>query len=123
MEWIVAGGILVVLFLLLVFVFVRPRGDFFAEEKTEESVSSEEPDLPFSEFLAEVVDLQVENKLMGSYRRPVAVKKYRVFLEREDGTILMVEVAEDFYDGFAVGQKGRVTMVGDHLYGFAPEEE
>ena len=63
-----------------------------------------------------------EAKLAGSYRRPKATEKYCVVFALEDGASLTLEVREDFYDGFYVGQVGTVTMVGDCLYGFTPDE-
>lgn len=78
----------------------------------------EDPLLQAVEFPAKVVDMRASAKLCGT-KTVRCVKKYWVCFEKENGEELTVEVSEEFYQGFAVGQVGTVTMVNDTLYGFA----
>ncbi|MBO5222431.1 MAG: hypothetical protein J6C26_08960 [Clostridia bacterium] len=131
MDWLIAVGICVVVvggvIFLLGLVFSRspqveePSEDasrMLEQEPLEDAYAPAQP----VEFRATVVDLRASARLMGSSKFPKAVTEYLVFFEKEDGTPLTVEVPQEFFEGFAIGQTGTVTMVSNRLYGFAPDD-
>jgi hypothetical protein len=73
------------------------------------------------ELRATVVDHTCQVQLVG-IKTPKATKIFTIVFRTEDGQSLSLNVPEEMYDGFEIGQTGLLTLVDGELYGFAPEE-
>lgn len=80
-----------------------------------------------SEFIpvevdATVVDMNCGVSLVG-LQTPKATKEFVVAFRTDFGELLKLEVPEEMYDGFEIGQRGLLTVVDGTLYSFVPNEE
>ena len=123
MDWILAfviiaaalGGVTALFIVLIKLPFSKKTE---TEEIPDVPLEEEYPLPEAVEFSAKVVDMRASAKLCGT-KIVSCVKKYWVCFEKENGEEFTVEVSEEFYQGFAIGQVGTVTMVNDTLYGFS----
>lgn len=66
---------------------------------------------------ATVIDQSCSVKMVG-IKTPKTVKVFTVIFQTETGEVLSLNVPEEMYDGFEVGQVGDLSMADGELYGF-----
>ncbi len=69
-----------------------------------------------------VIDQSCCAKVVGT-KRPKAVEQFIITLEEPDGNIFDLAVPHECYDGFEIGQVGKLSTVNGELYGFELEEK
>ncbi len=69
-----------------------------------------------------VIDQSCCAKVVGS-KRPKAVEEFIITFEEPDGNTFELAVPHECYDGFEIGQVGKLSTVNGELYGFELEEK
>ncbi len=114
MPYIIFASIILV-FAYLIFFWIK----LHRLRKRDEPLDVSEQAEPTQEVLeATVVDLACGARLVGM-KTPKSVKEFMVVFQEENGNIRKFYVPEEMYHGFEVGQKGVLTLVDGHIYGFA----
>lgn len=67
--------------------------------------------------IVKVIDQSCCAKVVGS-KRPKAVEEFIITFEEPDGNIFDLAVPHECYDGFEIGQVGKLSTVNGQLYGF-----
>jgi len=125
MEYIYFG---VLLFFLLVLFIVgaKKRKLDKISEKENPTVKSEdeilEKEFETEEVRATVVDMTCGTKFTGT-KQAKSVREFIVSFETSDCRTLRLQVPEELYDGFEIGQSGVLTVVDGDLYSFTLDEQ
>jgi hypothetical protein len=72
------------------------------------------------EMTVKVINQTCSAKMVG-IKTPKAVNEFIITFEKSDGEIFSLSVPEECYDGFEIGQTGRLTTINGELYGFELE--
>ena len=116
----IIGVVAIVVWLLLRYML---RPEYIKRELERQQAQNADPfEAKFAtdEIRATVIDHICQVQLVGT-KTPKATKIFTVVFRTEGEQILPLNVPEDMYDGFEVGQTGLLTLVDGELYGFAPE--
>ena len=92
------------------------------EIKTEKTIEQNPDDFQPEtvEMTVKVIDQTCSAKMVGT-KTPKAVNEFIITFESTDGKVFKLSVPEECYDGFDIGQVGRLTTVNGELYGFELE--
>ena len=74
------------------------------------------------EVRATVVDMTCGTKFTGT-KQAKSVREFIVSFETSDCRTLRLQVPEELYDGFEIGQSGVLTVVDGDLYSFTLDEQ
>jgi len=91
-------------------------------EKKKETNISKDAAVVETEFTtvtkkATVVDQTCCVKTIG-IKTPKTIKEFSVVFQTENGEIIKLNIPEEMYDGFEIGQSGILSVVGGELYSF-----
>ena len=91
----------------------------------QEEISTPQNDLEYEyktvEMVATVIGQNCAARMIGT-KTPKTVREFVVSFQSEKGEVFNLNVKEEVYDGFEIGQKGLLTMVDNELYSFVPTE-
>ena len=68
-----------------------------------------------------VINQFCDTKVVG-IKQPKAVEEFFITFKEPDGNIFNLSVPKECYDGFEIGQEGKLSVVNGELYGFELEE-
>lgn len=117
---------------VLIIIFAASIGIWIAKntKKQREEMKNETPkvidlDEPPTEPIVrtvKVIDQSCCAKVVGT-KRPKAVEQFIITFEEPDGNTFDLAVPHECYDGFEIGQIGKLSTVNGELYGFELEEK
>lgn len=108
------GAIIVVAFIIFcVVAFSLERKKVKADEFSEEEFAEPE----FDTFHVKVLDFKCDMHYEG-IKMPKLIKNFAVFFEFEDGKVKGLEVPEECYDAFEIGQEGLLTLANEKFISF-----
>ena len=64
-----------------------------------------------------VIDQYCGTKVVG-VKQPKAIEEFFITFQEIDGNIFNLAVPKECYDGFEIGQEGKLSVVNGELYGF-----
>ena len=62
------------------------------------------------------------NTTVVGIKQPKAVEEFFITFKEPDGNIFNLSVPKECYDGFEIGQEGKLSVVNGELYGFELKE-
>ena len=80
------------------------------------------PEVQTVDLNVKVIDLMFKTHYEG-IKLPKLIKTFLVFFEDENGKVFNIEVSEENFDAFEIGQKGLLTLEDGQLYSFQLDEE
>lgn len=96
----------------------KQRKEIKAEKPVQQNPDDFQPETV--EMTVKVIDQTCSAKMIG-LKTPKAVNEFIITFESTDGKVFKLSVPEECYDGFEIGQVGRLTTVNGELYGFELE--
>jgi uncharacterized membrane protein YqiK len=115
------GIVAIVAWLILRYLLKPERLQAELERQRAQNIDPFESPIASEELRATVIDHTCQVQMVGT-KTPKATKIFTVVFRTEEEKILSLNVPEEMYDGFEIGQNGLLTLVDGELYGFAPEE-
>ncbi len=64
-----------------------------------------------------VINQFCDTKVVG-IKQPKAIEEFIITFQETDGNIFKLAVPKECYDGFEIGQEGKLSVVNGELYGF-----
>lgn len=92
------------------------------KKQTPKEINLDDPPTEPMVRTVKVIDQSCCAKVVGS-KRPKAVEEFIITFEETDGNIFDLTVPHECYDGFEIGQVGKLSTVNGKLYGFELEEK
>ena len=106
------------LFIIAIRKELKKASDREKNEVNEDAIFDVEPDITVTR--AEVIDLSCGVKSVGyqGYKLPRATKIFVISFKTERGDVLDLEVEEEYYDAFEIGQVGRLELINGRIASF-----
>ena len=76
-------------------------------------------DFEVIEFNAKVIDLACTTRMVG-IKYPKSIEEYFVCFQKEDDKKMRFSISKEFYDGFEIGQVGKLKLIDGEIYSFIP---
>ena len=116
--------------LFAIFAFLIFYGIMMDKEEKRQKAQNEAPkhsedtstEVQTVDLNVKVIDLKFETHYEG-IKLPKLIKTFLVFFEDENGKVFNIEVSEENFDAFEIGQKGLLTLEDGQLYSFQLDEE
>ena len=123
--YIILGTGLIAIFTFLIFYGIMMNKEE-KRQKTQNATRdlSEDtpPEVQTVDLNVKVIDLMFKTHYEG-IKLPKLIKTFLVFFEDENGKVFNIEVSEENFDAFEIGQKGLLTLEDGQLYSFQLDEE
>ena len=123
--YIILGTGLIAIFTFLIFYGIMMNKEEKrqkAQKATRDLSEDTPPEVQIVDLNVKVIDLKFETHYEG-IKLPKLIKTFLVFFEDENGKVFNIEVSEENFDAFEIGQKGLLTLEGGQLYSFQLDEE
>ena len=123
--YIILGTGLIAIFTFLIFYGVMMNKEEKrqkAQNATRDLSEDTPPEVQTVDLNVKVIDLKFETHYEG-IKLPKLIKTFLVFFEDENGKVFNIEVSEENFDAFEIGQKGLLTLEDGQLYSFQLDEE
>ncbi len=119
-EWVLLiGAVIVGVFAVICVVgLIIERKKLKGKEFDEEKFAEPEYDTT----RAKVVDIKCDMHYEG-VKMPKLIKEFVVFFEVENREIIKLDVLEEYYSAFEVGQEGLLTLVNGNFISFDADGE
>lgn len=91
------------------------------EKEIPEEINLDEPPTEPTVRAVKVINQSCCAKVVGT-KHPKAVEQFIITFEEPDGNTFDLAVPHECYDGFEIGQVGKLSTVNGELYGFELEE-
>lgn len=119
---IVVGAMLIAFFVFLIICGTSITKAQNLKKKTEENEKIDDEPIQYEtiEMTVKVVD-QCCRARMAGVKYPKAIEEYFVSFQKDNGDVLNLAVPKECYDGFDIGQIGKLTLVDGELYSFVPD--
>ena len=110
------------LFIIAIRKELKKASDREENEVNEDAIFDVEPDITVTR--AEVVDMACGVNSVGyqGYKLPRAVKSFVISFRTESGELLHLEVEEEYYDAFDIGQVGDLELINGRIASFEVDE-
>ncbi len=123
--YIVLGPGLIAIFAFLIFYGIMMDKEE-KRQKAQNLTRDQSEDTPTEvqtvDLNVKVIDLKLETHYEG-IKTPKLIKEFLVFFEDENGNVINIDVSEENFDAFEIGQKGLLTLQDGQLYSFVLDEE
>lgn len=123
--YIILGTGLIAIFTFLIFYGIMMNKEEKrqkAQNATRDLSEDTPPEVQTVDLNVKVIDLKFETHYEG-IKLPKLIKTFLVFFEDENGKVFNIEVSEENFDAFEIGQKGLLTLEDGQLYSFQLDEE
>ena len=123
--YIILGTGLIAIFTFLIFYGITMHKEEKrqkAQNATRDLSEDTPPEVQTVDLNVKVIDLKFETHYEG-IKLPKLIKTFLVFFEDENGKVFNIEVSEENFDAFEIGQKGLLTLEDGQLYSFQLDEE
>ena len=123
--YIILGTGLIAIFTFLIFYGIMMNKEEKrqkAQNATRDMSEDTPPEVQTVDLNVKVIDLKFETHYEG-IKLPKLIKTFLVFFEDENGKVFNIEVSEENFDAFEIGQKGLLTLEDGQLYSFQLDEE
>ena len=123
--YIILGTGLIAIFTFLIFYGIMMNKEEKrqkAQKATRDLSEDTPPEVQTVDLNVKVIDLKFETHYEG-IKLPKLIKTFLVFFEDENGKVFSIEVSEENFDAFEIGQKGLLTLEDGQLYSFQLDEE
>ena len=123
--YIILGTGLIAIFSFLIFYGIMMNKEEKrqkAQNATRDLPEDTPPEVQTVDLNVKVIDLKFETHYEG-IKLPKLIKTFLVFFEDENGKVFNIEVSEENFDAFEIGQKGLLTLEDGQLYSFQLDEE
>lgn len=119
---IVVGAMLIAFFIFLIIYGISITKEQKLKKKAEENEKIDDEPIQYEtiEITVKVVDQCCRARMVG-VKYPKSIEEYFISFEKDNGEVLNLAVPKECYDGFDIGQIGKLTLVDGELYSFVPD--